>query len=110
MMQKGRSGLPLELANQEKMDAASWSALARESRPPHSFSTAICSAVHRPKTSPIPSWSAAAAWGESGPPPLVEADMVLPQGWAFWFTRKFDRREATGAVLRLASQAVAAGG
>ena len=77
-MLKGKGeGIPLELANQERMDAENWSALARVPGPPHSFSTAICSAVHRPNISPIPSWSAAAAWGESGPPPLVDADMVL---------------------------------
>lgn len=80
MLQGGErknTSIPLELANHERMDSASWSALARESRPPHWFSTAICSAVQRPNTSPIPSPRAAAAWAESAPPPpLVDPAMA----------------------------------
>lgn len=69
--------VPLEPQNQERTDSPNWSALARESRPPHWFSTAICSAVHRPHTSPMPSPSACAASPEIGPPPpLWDAAMV----------------------------------
>jgi hypothetical protein len=87
--------LPLKWQNQERMDAASWSALARESRPPHWFSTAICSAVHRPNTRLMPSPSAAAASAESEPPPLLDAAMVFlgfeasaERVWALWWEQR----------------------
>lgn len=76
--------VPLVRQNQNRMDSPNWSALARESRPPHWFSTAICSAVHRPNTSLIASPSAASASAEIGPgpppPPPLDAAMGS-RGW-----------------------------
>lgn len=77
----GELHVPLVRQNQKRMDSPNWSALERESRPPHWFSTAICSAVHRPNTSLMASPNAASASAEIGPgpgppPPPLDAAMV----------------------------------
>ena len=69
--------------NQERTEEASWSALACESRPPHRFRTASCSAVHLPNSKPMHSDIAAAAAdsSDSTPPPDDEVEAMALWVW-----------------------------